>query len=72
MVQGPGQRGDDRCPDGGAANPATNSWRTLAPMRTPRHGAAAGTINGVVYVVGGGTTVGSSFNDNNDAFSITG
>ena len=41
-------------------------------MLTPRHGAAAGTINGVVYVAGGGSAAGSSFTKLNEAFSLTG
>ena len=46
-------------PDGTFENneeydPANDSWRSLTSMQTPRHGAAAGTINGVIYVAGGG------------------
>ncbi len=50
-------------------NPATNSWRILTPMVTPRHGAASATIYGSVYVVGGGIVAGSSFVDINEGFS---
>jgi hypothetical protein len=51
---------------------ATDSWRTLNPMQTPRHGAAAGTIDGVVYVAGGGSASGSSFTNVNEAFRFQG
>ena len=43
---------------------------TLKSMLTPRHGAAAGTIDGVVYVAGGGPTGGIRFTDVNEAFSF--
>jgi hypothetical protein len=48
---------------------ATNTWTQLTPMTTGRHGAAAGTIAGVVYVAGGGTTGGSSYSTANEAFT---
>jgi hypothetical protein len=51
-------------------DPATNSWRTLKPMLTPRHGAAAGTINDIVYVAGGGPTGGFAQSNVNEAFSF--
>jgi N-acetylneuraminic acid mutarotase len=66
--------GGERAPDGNAFNaneeynPVTNSWRILEPMPTGRHGAVAGTINGVVYVVAGGPQAGSSFSSVNEAF----
>src|SRR5260370_5063732 len=37
-------------------DPATDSWKALAPMPTRRGAAAAAVINGKVYVVGGATT----------------
>jgi hypothetical protein len=42
--------------------------RSLASMLTPRHGAVAGTIAGVVYVAGGGPQTGASFSAVNEAF----
>jgi hypothetical protein len=39
-------------------------------MRTPRQGTAAGTVDDVIYVIGGGTKAGSSFSDLNEAFSF--
>ncbi len=50
-------------------DPQTNSWTKLTPMPTPRHGAVAGTINGVVYTVGGGATGGTSFTNVNEVFT---
>jgi hypothetical protein len=47
-----------------------NSWRALTPMLTPRHGTAYGTINGVVYVAGGGPTGGFALSNANEAFSF--
>jgi N-acetylneuraminic acid mutarotase len=41
-----------------AYNTATNSWRTLAPMPTARHGIQAAVCNGGVYIAAGGTTQG--------------
>ena len=37
-----------------AYNPSTNTWRTLAPMPTARHGIQAAVCNGGVYVAAGG------------------
>ena len=36
-----------------AYDPATDSWSTLAPMRTPRHGTGAAAHDGRLYVPGG-------------------
>jgi N-acetylneuraminic acid mutarotase len=36
-----------------AYDPVTNTWTTRADMPTPRFGATAGVVNGVVYVIGG-------------------
>jgi hypothetical protein len=38
--------------------PASNSWRTLAPMPTARHGIQAVTCNGSAYIAAGGTQQG--------------
>ena len=68
--------GGEITPDGGTFpqneeyDPVTDTWRTLKPMLTPRHGAAAGTINGVVYVAGGGPIGGFALSDTNEAFSF--
>lgn len=36
-----------------AYDPATNTWETRSPMPTARNHAAAGVVNGQVYVIGG-------------------
>jgi hypothetical protein len=51
-------------------DPATNSWRTLRPMLTGRHGAVAGTFAGTVYVAGGGPHSESSITNVLEAFSL--
>jgi N-acetylneuraminic acid mutarotase len=40
-------------------DPAANTWRSRAPMPTPRNHATAGVVNGKVYVIGG--RVGAAF-----------
>ena len=42
----------------------------LSLISTPRHGAAYGTIDDVIYVAGGGPTAGSSFTNNVEAFTL--
>jgi N-acetylneuraminic acid mutarotase len=37
-----------------AYDPASDTWTSLPPMKTPRHGTGAATIDGVVFVPGGG------------------
>jgi N-acetylneuraminic acid mutarotase len=39
-------------------DPASDTWSTLEPMRTPRHGSGAVGVNGVLYVPGGATQQG--------------
>jgi N-acetylneuraminic acid mutarotase len=39
-------------------DPAQDSWSTLEPMRTPRHGTGAASVDGVLYVPGGATVQG--------------
>jgi N-acetylneuraminic acid mutarotase len=41
-----------------AYDPAADRWFPLTPMRTPRHGAGAATVGGLVYVPGGATLPG--------------
>ncbi len=40
-------------------DPAANTWRARSPMPTPRNHAAAGAVNGKIYVIGG--RVGAAF-----------
>ncbi len=37
-------------------DPATDSWKALAPMPTKRGAAVAAVVDGKIYVIGGGTT----------------
>jgi N-acetylneuraminic acid mutarotase len=43
-----------------AYDPATNSWTTKASMPTPRYGAVAVAMGGLLYVVGGSNATGGS------------
>ncbi|MBW3578433.1 MAG: choice-of-anchor D domain-containing protein [Actinobacteria bacterium] len=43
-----------------AYDTGTDSWRTLPPMPTPRHGIQAAECNGAIYVAAGGTVQGGS------------
>jgi N-acetylneuraminic acid mutarotase len=42
-----------------AYNTTTNTWRSLAPMPTPRHGIQAAICNGDIYLADGGTIQGA-------------
>lgn len=42
-------------------DPITNTWRPLTNVPTPKHGAAAATINNTLYIMGGGSISGSSY-----------
>ncbi|MBJ6137700.1 kelch repeat-containing protein [Marinobacter litoralis] len=48
-------------------DPTTNTWRPLTNVPTPKHGAAAATINGTLYIMGGGATAGSSYTSSMEA-----
>jgi N-acetylneuraminic acid mutarotase len=39
-------------------NLVAQSWETKAPLNVPRHGACATTLNGLIYLFGGGNTQG--------------
>jgi N-acetylneuraminic acid mutarotase len=45
-------------PESDVYDPVANSWRTVAPMRTPRHGMGAAVVGNVLYVPGGATAQG--------------
>lgn len=56
-----------------AYNTTTDSWRTLAPMPTARHGIQAAECNGGVYVAAGGTKQGGGAPTNkHEAFFLNG
>jgi N-acetylneuraminic acid mutarotase len=48
---------------------AADTWTTLEPMRTPRHGTGAAAIDGVLYVPGGATREGFGAVATNEAFA---
>ena len=50
-------------------DPNTNTWTSRAPLPRPRHGLGAVTVNGRVYVIGGGTTPGGSRSSANEIFT---
>ncbi len=43
---------------------ATNTWKELAPLPTPRHGFGAATISGAVYLPAGAPVVGGDLQSN--------
>jgi N-acetylneuraminic acid mutarotase len=48
-------------PDHDVYNPQTNTWTKLAPMPIPVHGVTgAAFVNGLIYLPGGGTSIGGS------------
>jgi N-acetylneuraminic acid mutarotase len=49
-------------------DPITNGWRAEVRMPTPRHGIAATTFDGRIYIPGGGPVQGFSRTDINEAF----
>ena len=51
-----------------AYDTVNNTWRTLRPMLTPRHGIQAAVCNGGVYVATGGTKQGGSPSTVHEAF----
>jgi N-acetylneuraminic acid mutarotase len=54
-------------------NPATDSWRALAPLPTPRHGFGAAVFGGAVYAPGGApVNGGGQQSDANEVFVIAG
>ena len=70
-----GGEGNSGTPEGTFAqneeyDPATNTWRTLAPMPTPRHGMYGITVGRVIYVPAGGPRAGAFFTDAQEAFFL--
>jgi N-acetylneuraminic acid mutarotase len=52
-------------------NPATNTWRSLSPMPTPRHGIWASVIGNNIFLPGGGIVAGFGATDINEAFIVS-
>ena len=52
-------------------DPATNTWRSLAPMPTPRHGLYGATVEGRrIFVPSGGPVAGGNFSTAHEAFYL--
>jgi uncharacterized protein (TIGR03437 family) len=51
-------------------DPATNTWRTLAPMPVPRHGLYGATLEGRILAASGGPMAGAFFSNVTDAFYL--
>lgn len=51
-------------------DPATNSWRILTKVPTPKHGAATATINNKVHIVGGGVQSGTSHTSSHEVLQF--
>lgn len=51
-------------------DPATNSWRSLTKIPTPKHGAATATIGNKVHIVGGGVQTGTSYTSSHEVLQF--
>ena len=49
-------------------NPATDTWAPLAFLPTPRHGFYGATLDGRIFVPGGGPVAGANFSNAHEAF----
>jgi N-acetylneuraminic acid mutarotase len=52
-------------------NPATNTWRSLSPMPTPRHGIWASVIGNQIFLPGGGIVSGFGATNINEVFIVS-
>jgi N-acetylneuraminic acid mutarotase len=71
-----GGDGNDGAPSGLFAeneefDPASNTWRTVAPMPTPRHGTDGAVVGTTLYTPGGGTAAGAHNSSVNEAFNLS-
>jgi hypothetical protein len=53
-----------------AYTPASNGWRRLPDLPTPRHGLAVVGIGSILYVIGGGPRPGLSVSDANESLDL--
>jgi hypothetical protein len=53
-----------------AFDPATDSWASLAPVPTPRHGLGVVTLDDAIYVASGGPQRGATFSDALEIFAL--
>ena len=54
-----------------AYSPATNTWTSLPPMRTGRHGIYGAVIGNMIFLPGGATSAGFGVTGVHDAFLVT-
>jgi hypothetical protein len=52
-------------------SPATNTWRSLSPMPTPRHGIWASVIGNQIFLPGGGIVSGFGATNVNEVFIVS-
>jgi hypothetical protein len=58
-----GERPGGVFPNHEAYDARTNTWATLAPLPTPRHGLGAVVLGGRIYTIAGGPAAGSAQTD---------
>ena len=51
-----------------AYDPARDTWSTLPPLPTARHGLAAAAVDGRIYAIAGGPRPGGTRSDANEAY----
>lgn len=51
-------------------DPSTDTWRSLAPMPTPRHGLYGATLDGRIFTPSGGPRAGGFFSDAHEVFYL--
>jgi len=50
-------------------DPGKDSWQSLEPMLTPRHGTGGASLGGIFYVPGGATRQGYGAVDTNESYT---
>jgi uncharacterized protein (TIGR03437 family) len=51
-------------------DPASDTWRSLAPMPSPRHGLYGATVGGCIFTPSGGLRAGAFYSDVHEAFCL--
>lgn len=51
-------------------DPVTDTWRSLTPMPTPRHGLYGATVGGCIFTPAGGPQAGAFYSDANEVFCL--
>jgi uncharacterized protein (TIGR03437 family) len=68
--EGPSGTPQGTFPQNEEYDPATNSWRSLAPMPTPRHGLYGATLDGRIFIPSGGPRAGAFFSNVHEVFYL--